>query len=84
MEKLTTELEENLAGTGTRAFLQDGKRKRQAAGTKKKKPKRLKLDPLVGWGEGEVREEELEIQDWLTGQRRLIPPLIPWNITVLG
>ena len=65
LEKLTTELEENLARTETRPFLQDGKRKKQAAGSKKK-PKRLKLDPLVGWGEGEVRKEELEIQDWLT------------------
>ena len=51
LEKLTTELEEKLASKGTRAFLQDGKRKKQSAGdNKKKRPKRLKLDPLIGWG----------------------------------
>jgi hypothetical protein len=55
-----------LASTGTRAFLQDGKRKKQSAGGMKKRPKRLKLDPLIGWGEGVVGEEEKEIQDWLT------------------
>ena len=66
LEKLTTELEDNLASTGTRAFLQDGKRKKQSAGGMKKRPKRLNLDPLIGWGEGVVGEEEKEIQDWLT------------------
>ena len=50
LEKLTTELEDNLASTGTRAFLQDGERKKKLAGGMKKRPKRLKLDPLIGWG----------------------------------
>ena len=63
MEKLSKELEENLSKPETRAFLMDGKRRKKKSGGSKKK--RLRLDPVVGWGEGEVGQEEQEIQDWL-------------------
>ena len=48
MEKLSKEMEEKLARPETRAFLKDGKgRKGKAGGNKRKK---LRLDPVVGWG----------------------------------
>ena len=52
----------------TKTFLQDGKIRKEQTGVKKtSKKKRLKLDPLVGWGEGEEeeKEDELDIQSWL-------------------
>ena len=63
MEKLSRELEENLSKPETRAFLMDGKRRKKKSGGSKRK--RLRLDPVVGWGEGEVGQEDQEIQDWL-------------------
>ena len=41
----------------------DGKRRKKESGGSRKK--RLRLDPVVGWGEGEVGQEDQEIQDWL-------------------
>ena len=53
--------------------LQDGKRRKDQISTKTaRKKKKLKIDPLVGWGEGEEREEELEIQDWLSRTDRVV------------
>ena len=63
MEKLSKELEENFARPATRAFLKNGKRRKNKSGGNKRK--RLRLDPVVGWGEGEICKEDLEIQDWL-------------------
>ena len=48
MEKLSKEMEENLARPETRAFLKYGKRRKSKTGGNKKK--RLRLDPMVGWG----------------------------------
>ena len=30
------------------------------------------MDPLTGWGEGEEKEEELEIQNWLIRTDRVV------------
>ena len=66
-------MEENLANPRMKTFLQDGKRRKEQPSTKTtRKKKRLKLDPLVGWGEGEEREEELEIQNWLPITDRVV------------
>jgi hypothetical protein len=32
----------------------------------------MKLDPLTGWGEGEEKEEEMEIQNWLFRTDRVV------------
>ena len=69
LEKLTTELEENLANPGMRTSQQEGKRRKEQAVPKKKGPK---LDPQTGWGEGEEKEEEMEIQNWLIRTDRVV------------
>ena len=73
LERLTTELEENLANPVMRTSQQEGKRrKEQAVPQTTSKKKRLKLDPLTGWGEAEEKEEELEIQNWLIRTDRVV------------
>ena len=73
LEKLTTELEENLANPGMRTSQQEGKRRKEQAVPKTtSKKKRLKLDPLTGWGEGEEKQEEMEIQNWLFRTDRVV------------
>ena len=73
LEKLSKELEDKLANPRMKTFLQDGKRRKEQPRTKTAgKKKKLKLDPLVGWGEGEEREEELEIHDWISRTDRVL------------
>ena len=53
LERLRNALEENLSNPRMKTFLQDGKRRNEQTCTKTtSKKKRLKLDPLVGWGKG--------------------------------
>jgi hypothetical protein len=56
-----------------KTFLQDGKRRKEQTCKKTtSKKKRLKLDPLVGWGEGQEREDEIDIQNWLSITDRVV------------
>ena len=54
--------------------LMAGKRRKESKPEKQgRKKKKLKLDPLVGWGEGEgvtEGEEGLEIENWLLRSER--------------